>query len=181
MSQSFNPNLEVLDGRELLSAMACVATAPYNEGGTGIGAVPFYDIAFFTDSDYESVDYSAYDKGVPPVSAWIDWGDGGAQNYTNPNPTVTVTPRTGATDDTQFSIDWGNQFDVSEGYVEESTDGGVYAVAGTHRYLTSGDYNITVVAVDLNGNVATAHTVAHVNLVSDGGDGGSGTPTQLLA
>lgn len=179
MSRSFNPNLEVLDTRALLSTMTCVYTAPYNEGGTGIGAVPFYDIASFTNSDYENVDYSAWDKGVAPVSAWIDWGDGGAQNYTNPNPTVVTT--TNPDGMPVFNIDWGNQFDVSEGYVEESTDGGVYAVAGTHRYLTSGDYNITVVAVDLNGNVATAHTVAHVNLVSDGGDGGSGTPTQLLA
>lgn len=181
MISRFNLNLEVLDERTLLSTMTCVATAPYNEGGTGIGAVPFYDIAFFTNSDYENVDYSAWDKGVAPVSAWIDWGDGGAQNYTNANPTVTLTNPADPKDDPQFSIDWGDQFDVSEGYVEESTDGGVYGVSGTHRYLVSGDYNITVVAVDLNGNVATAHTVAHVNLVSDGGDGGSGTPTQLLA
>lgn len=166
------PSMERLEGRDIPSIiMSPTAVVPYNEGGSGSGAVPFYNLAYFSDDDGEAVDYTAWDQEISPADAWIDWGDGGVQNYDNPYPVVDFLRPLFPTGIPSVQIDWGHAADVSQGSVSTGPDGAIdgLSVAGAHRYLASGDYTITIVAVDNQGNYAVATTQAHVDLTSDGG------------
>lgn len=177
--RSFRPQLDGLEGRQLLTILPTTPVANDVSYYAGGATATYRTIATFTADNLGALLDISDNTGEAPFDAVVAIDDGGTTNLFNPHPTVTAeTDEYGMTG--RFNIDWGNKMDVIGATLVPNADYTAFSVQLAYRPMVPGDFKYAVVIMGMDGSNATLTGTIHVTGLAQSGGGSTYRPNGPL-